>query len=113
MQFGHDELVLALVSLISVTDPQMLQQGPDGFTVDLSPLKDKRNLNSDEELLVKLRAAFTATAPEGPYEVELGAEESQRLVQTLTRLEELRSWPADVVALSTRLRARIERAAQC
>ena len=105
--FTNDELILTLISLVRAVDPQMLQQGPDGFTVDISSLEKKAALTPDETLLVKLRAAFAAADAEGNYAVDLNAEESSRLAVTLTRLEGLQQWPEDVLALSLGVRARL------
>lgn len=105
--FSNDELILTLISLVRAIDPQMLQQGPDGFTVDLGALEKKETLTADEQLLVKLRAAFGAADAEGNYAVELSPDESGRLVTTLGILEKLQPWPEDVQALCNGVRARL------
>ena len=105
--FNNDELILALISVVRAIDPRMLQQGADGFTVDLGPLEKKPSLSGDEELLVKLRAAFGSADAEGNYQVELSPAESSRLASTLEVLEKLQPWPEDVLALCQGVRTRL------
>lgn len=57
-------MILALIGLVRATNPAMLRQGPDGFTVDFESLAGKPNLTGDESLLLKLRVAMEA--PAGP-----------------------------------------------
>ena len=107
MRFSNDEAILALVSIVRVVNPRMLESGPDGFTVNLAPLEKKTQLSSDEQLLLKLYATLTGESNEGEYEVELLAEETQRLVETLARLEQMQEWPADVLSLCSGMRERL------
>lgn len=106
-EFSNDELILTLVSLVRATDPRMLRAGPDGFSFDLAPLQAKKQLSADEQLLLKLRAAFETQDAAGNYHVELNAAESKRLVVTLGQLEALQAWPEDVLTLSRDVRARL------
>jgi hypothetical protein len=55
VQFTGDEIVLAIIALVRAIDPRMLKSDADGFTVDFTPLEGKKDLSSDEHLLVKLR----------------------------------------------------------
>ncbi len=105
--FTVDELVLALVSLIRVVDPTLLQHGPDGVTLELEPLTRKPNLTSAELLLLKLRSALDEDSPQRSCTVMLSVEEAQQLEESLAQIEALRNWPADVRRLSTALRARL------
>lgn len=107
VRFSNDEAILALVSIVRVVNPRMLESGSDGFTVDLAPLEKKTQLSSDEQLLLKLYATLAGESNEGEYEVELLAEERQRLVETLARLEQMQEWPADVLSLCSRMRQRL------
>lgn len=125
VEFTGDELILALMSLIRATNPAMLQQGEDGFTVDFDSLDGKPTLTDDEQLLLKFRAALEGPAApvyspgqvnagereldEGSlaYSLELGVAEGRRLVETLERLESLQPWALDVLEMGRNLRARL------
>ena len=115
MQFTNDELILAMVSVVRVVNPRMLSSGPDGFTVDLTPLQQKEHLNSDEQLLVKLYGILArpnagrqaAAAEAGTFEIELLAEETARLNETLAQLERMQDWPEDVLSMSRAVRERL------
>lgn len=110
--FTSDEMILALVSLIRATNPSMLQQGPEGFTVDFEALDRKAVLTADERLMMKLRVALETTgAPPFPP-LNLETAEAARLAETLQLLESLQSWPADVREMSDTLRARLTAAAR-
>jgi len=107
VRFSNDEAILALVSIVRVVNPRMLESGPDGFTVNLAPLEKKTQLSSDEQLLLKLYAALSGESRGGEYEVELLAAETQRLVETLARLERMQEWPPDVLDLCRGMRQRL------
>ena len=117
MQFTNDELILALVSVVRVVNPRMLSSGPDGFTVDLTPLQQKEHLTSDEQLLVKLYGILARQNAGGPpaaepaeagtFEIELLAEETARLNETLAQLERIQDWPEDVLSMSRAVRERL------
>ena len=125
IDFSSDELILALVSMVRAIDPGMLRQGAEGFEVDFQALEAKKEFSPDENLLLKLRAALEGSvgpvpspsqASQGAVEpgkgpathaLELAAGEARRLVETLERLESLQHWPADVLAMSRNLRARL------
>jgi len=98
---------LALISLIRATNPAMLRQGPDGFTVDFEPLEKKPGLNPDELLLLRFRAALDTQSELNAYGIELAAAEGLRLTETLEHLESLQAWSPDVLELSRQLRARL------
>lgn len=100
-------MILALVSLIRATNPAMLRQGPDGFTVDFEPLGNKPGLNAEELLLLKFRAALETGAEVTAYDLELAGAEGLRLAETLKDLEVLQAWSPDVLELSRQLRARL------
>ncbi|MCL6481359.1 MAG: hypothetical protein K6U02_06500 [Firmicutes bacterium] len=106
-EFTVDELVLSLVSLIRVVDPALLQQGPDGVTLELEPLARKADLTSAERLLLKLRSALDEDRPQRSCAVQLSFEEARLLEEALVQIEALRNWPADVRRLSAALRARL------
>ncbi|MCL6565225.1 MAG: hypothetical protein K6U09_02270 [Acidobacteriia bacterium] len=106
-EFTVDELVLALVSLIRVVDPTLLQHGPDGVTLELEPLMRKPNLTPAELLLLKLRSAFDEDSPQSSCTVTLSVEEAQQLEASLAQIEALHNWPPDVRRLSAALRARL------
>lgn len=103
LQLTGDEAVLAIISLVRAVNPAMLKSEPDGFTVDFTPLEGKKDLSSDEHLLVKLRAATEETSDS----LELTDAEAQLLAARLKRLELSGTWPADVVTLSRSLRSRL------
>ncbi len=105
--FNGDELILALVSLIRATNPAMLRQGPDGFTVGFESLENKQSLSADDVLLLKLRAALEGGAEATAYDLELAAAEGSRLAESLQRLESLQQWSPDVLEMSRKLRARL------
>jgi hypothetical protein len=97
-----------MISLIRAVDPKMLQRGPDGFSVDFESIDKKQSpLTTDELLLLKLRAGLEGAGDMGHFSLELDATEGQRLAGTLERLEALQMWPADVLALSHSIRARL------
>jgi predicted ATPase len=102
-------LILTLIGLVRATNPAMLRQTSDGFTVDFESLQGKTELTDDERILNKLRIAFESPVAPGDsgHTLELAAAEGERLAVTLERLEKLQSWPADVLTLSRGLRARL------
>ena len=105
--FSGDELILALVSLVSATNPAMLRRGADGFTVDFESLEKKQGLSADELLLLKFRAALESAAAAGSYDLELLGREGLRLAGILERVETLQPWSPDVLEMSRQLRARL------
>ena len=107
MRLTNDELILTLVSVVRVVNPRMLSSGADGFTVDLTPLQKKEHLTSDEQLLLKLYGILSAPEETDSREVELLADESARLNETLARLEGMQDWPEDVLAMSRDIRQRL------
>ncbi len=106
IEFSGDELILALVSLIRATNPTMLQQGPEGFTVDFESLEGKQVLSTDEELLLKFRTALESPAA-STYSLELAPAEACQIALSLERVESLQPWPADVLRMSRELRVRL------
>lgn len=106
--FTGDELVLALISLIRVVDTRMLQQGPDGFTVDFTPLDRKQGqFSADEVLLMKLRVILESNSESRTLTLDLDDAERRRLAETLAGLESLQAWSADVLGLSQGMRKRL------
>jgi hypothetical protein len=105
-EFTGDELILTLVSLIRAVNPAMLQQGPEGFMVDFGSLDRKGDLNGDERLLLKLRAALETETPD-LHAVDLAKEEGRRLAATLVELTALQNWAPDVQEMSRSLCARL------
>ena len=99
---------MALLSVIQVTSPALLCAGPDGYTVDLTPLEKKPQLTSDEILVVRLHEVFAAGGDSaGPYAVELSVTEAARLGESLHTLARAREWPPDVQRMNNDLRARL------
>jgi hypothetical protein len=109
VQITNDELILALIGLVRATNPAMLRQTSDGFTVNFESLQGKTVFTDDERILNKLRIAFESPTTPGDsrHTLELEDAEGQRLAVTLESLEKLQSWPADVLTLSRNLRARL------
>ena len=103
LRFNQDELILLIVALVRAIDPAMLTAEGDGFSVDFDRLSAKTDFSSDETLLLRLREAGEGT----PSTMTLTSSEAQRLAELLNRLEILRSWPADVMAMSRSLRSRL------
>lgn len=97
------------MALVRATNPAMLKPGPDGFTVDFEPLREKKVPDNDERILTKLRVAMEP--PPGAHAaaptLDLDVAEGQRLASVLERLEQLQPWPSDVLALSRNLRSRL------
>jgi len=108
VEFSTDELILTLVSLIRAVNPAMLRQGSEGFTVNFEWLENKPSLDEEEQLLLKIRAALETSSPENAYGLELSPADGRRLSETLGRLESMQNWPADVLVLSQKLRARLD-----
>jgi hypothetical protein len=98
--------VLALVSVIQVTSPGLLRTGPEGFTVDLTPLEKKPQLTSDELLVVRLHEVFAAGGE--TYAVELSAAEAARLGGVLKAVARARQWPPAVKRKNSNRRARLQ-----
>ncbi len=103
LELNSDELLIVIIGLVRRIDPAMLKTEGDGFTVDFSPMAAKEELSSDEQLLVKLRAAAEVESPS----LELDTNEAKRLSAALERLEELQKWPADVLDMSRALRSKL------
>ena len=95
------------MSLIRATNPTMLREEADGFTVDFESLDAKSELSADERLLLKFRAALEGNAEAAIHTLKLDPVEARRLARTLHGLESLRPWPPDVLEMSGKLRARL------
>ncbi len=96
-----------MVSLVRVINPQLLQQGPEGFRVDFDSLERKDAPTADERLLLKLRSALETTGEETSYRLEMTGAEGRRLSESLERLERLQKWAPDVLSMSRNLRAKL------
>jgi hypothetical protein len=105
--FTNDELILLLMSLVRATRPSMLRPDGDGFSVDFEPLLKKKTLTADERLLLRMRKVMDAAGQQSALVLELEEKEGPRLAAALARLEALRRWPADVLAMSRSLRSRL------
>ena len=103
IELTSDELILAIIGIVRAVNPKMLVADGEGFTLDFTSLIGKEALSSDEQLLVKLRAA--AESESGS--LDHSAEEAARVASILERLETLQQWPADVVMMSRAVRARL------
>ena len=108
IECSGDEIVLALLSIIQITSPELLRAGPGGFAVDLTPLEKKPVLSDDELLLVRLHEVFATGGEAGPYAIELSPAEATRLCTALEILARARQWPADMVRLNENLRSRLQ-----
>jgi hypothetical protein len=76
--------------------------------VDFERIDTKKSpLTGDEALMLKLRAVLERADNAGPLPLELEVAEGKRLAGTLERLEGLQTWPADVLAMSASIRARL------
>ena len=107
VEFSGDELILMLVSLVRAVDPRMLQQGPEGFSVDFQTLAAKKELTADERLLMKLREAIARAENETRYTLAMETAEGERLAGALERIEGLGAWAPDVLEMSRGLRRRL------
>jgi len=103
LELNSDELLLVIIGIVRKINPAMLKTEADGFAVDFTPLQNKTELSSDEQLLVKLRAAAELDAPS----LNLDAVEARQLGASLERLEQLQKWPADVINMSRELRSKL------
>lgn len=107
IRFTNDELILTLVGLIRAVDPTLLRQGRDGIQVDFAAIERKENHNEDERLLLKLRSALETADNPDEHSLQLSWAEGRRLADALERLERLKEWEADVMAMSGRLKSRL------
>jgi hypothetical protein len=105
--FTHDELILVMISLVRATHPSMLRQEADGFSVDFQILDQKQVLDEDEKLLFKVRTVLDSRVEEPSLVLRLENNESERILSALAKLQRLQAWPADVMAMSRSLRARL------
>ena len=108
IECSGDEIVLALLSIIQITNPAMLRAGSDGFAVDLTSLEKKPQLSPDELLLVRLHEAFATGGDAGPYPIELSPAEATRLCTALEILARARQWPPDMERLNDNLCSRLQ-----
>jgi len=108
LEWNGDEMLLALVSMIQVTRPELLRPAADGFDVDVAPLLAQKDLNEDELLVLRLYGIFSAAADNTNFVLDLSAIERERLARALALVESSRSWPEDAVALSRALAARLK-----
>jgi hypothetical protein len=102
-------MILALMAAVRATHPSILKPGADGFTLDFDVFDRQPSFNSDEQLLLKLRAVMDSpvSAETTSLSVELDATEGKRLAEMLDGVERLQPWPADVLTLSRGLRSRL------
>lgn len=103
LELNSDELLIVIIGLVRRINPAMLKSDGDGFSVDFSPMAEKKELSSDEQLLLKLRNAAEAECPS----IELDSDEARLLSLSLERLEKLQKWPADVLDMSRALRSKL------
>ncbi|HUJ41257.1 MAG TPA: hypothetical protein VLW54_11985 [Candidatus Acidoferrales bacterium] len=102
-----DELFLALVAMIQVTRPALLNPAGDGFDVDVSPLLAQKDLSDDERLVLRLYGVLSAAADAPDFSVDLIPAEASRLARALGLVESAREWPAESLALTRALRDRL------
>ncbi len=128
MTFTNDELLLALVALVSATRPSMLHQDADGFSIDFEAIAAAENPRDSDRLLLKLGAAMQGAPPdepqpdapnpaaqgqgsapeaEAPLAIDLNASEGRQIADALSKLELLQAWPHDVLNMSRSLRVRL------
>jgi hypothetical protein len=103
LETNSDEMLLIIMGLVRKINPAMLKAESDGFSVDFSPLEGKKELSSDELLLVKLRTV----AESEELSLDINATEARQLGASLERLEKLQSWPGDVISMSRTLRSKL------
>lgn len=107
VSLAHDEMFLALVSMIQVTRPSLLKPAGDGFDVDVSPLLAQKEMTDDERLVLRLYGVLSSGADNPRFTFDLTSAESDRLSRALFLVESSRQWPADAVALNRALRKRL------
>jgi len=113
MTFSSDELILALVSLVRATRPNMLRQEADGFSVDFEAIARSKTPGKADNLLLKMGAVMNSETPypaENPsrsISLNLDAGEARQIADALATLEKLQAWPEDVMEMSRGLRARL------
>jgi len=117
MEFTSDEMILALIGLVRATHPGMLKNDADGFSVDFEAISHSTAkgaqsaangvLSADDRLLLKIRTVLDGAPENAPLSLHLSRDEGQRLADTLLRLENMQSWPSDVLEMSRSLRARL------
>jgi len=113
MTFSSDELILALVSLVRATRPNMLRQEADGFSVDFEAIARSKTPGKADNLLLKMGAVMNSETPypaENPsrsISLDLDAGEARQIADALATLEKLKAWPEDVMEMSRALRARL------
>ena len=107
LSLAHDEMFLALVSMIQVTRPALLKPAGEGFDVDVSPLLSQKDMSDDERLVLRLYGVLSAGADNPRFTFDLTSAETDRLSRALMLVESSRQWPADAVALSRSLRSRL------
>jgi hypothetical protein len=100
-------MFLALVSMIQVTRPALLNAAQDGFDVDVSPLLSLKELTPDETLVLRLYGIVSGGPEKPSFVLDLTGAEAERLSESLKVVEASRAWPADALALSQRLRSRL------
>ena len=126
MTCTNDELLLALVALVSATRPSMLRQDSEGFSIDFEAIAAAENPRDSDRLLLKLGAAMQGSPPDpsapgqgsapaanaestndAPLAIDLNAPEGRQIADALSKLELLQAWPHDVLDMSRALRARL------
>jgi len=75
--------------------------------VDVTPLLDQKDLNDDERLVLRLYGVLSGGAEKPALAVDLTPAEAARLGRALSLVEKARAWPADALALTRKLRARL------
>ena len=108
LEASGDELFLALVSMIQVTRPSLLNPAGDGFDLDMAPLLAAKELNEDERLVLRLYEEISKGEGDPELSLDLTGAECARLGRALGLVESARAWPEDAVKLCRALRARLE-----
>ena len=108
LEFTPDEILLALVSMIQVTRPALLNTAGDAFDVDIAPLLAQQKLNDEEQLVLRLYALLSGGQDKAGFAADFTVAEAELLGSALRRVEAARVWPADAAALCRRLRRRLE-----
>jgi len=101
-------MFLSLVAMIQVTRPALLKPAGDGFDVDVSPLLAQKDLSDDERLVLRLYGVLSSAADAPQFAFDVTPAESARLSRALGLVESSRQWPAESVALTRALRARLD-----
>jgi len=105
-----DAMFLALVSMLQVTRPSLLNPADGGFDVDVTPLLNQQaSLTDDERLVLRIYGVLANMGENTSVSLDLSDSESARLDRALGLVQSARSWPADALALTSSLRLQLQK----